>query len=131
MERELTPLLRVYLEGPDGPVTVTPTVIGGVQVRPKRHVFLARMPWEPEVAEEDFWLPFTGNPHTALSSLMRSVYKRFFGSAFFAESLISQGESLLEPNKLALWDKAIRQIRDHSADARGRRYRGGPAGAAR
>jgi hypothetical protein len=49
-----------------------------------------------------------------MSGLLRSVLHRTFGSDFFARALISQGEELLDPAKLELWDQVLARRREHS-----------------
>ena len=46
-----------------------------------------------------------------MPGFLKAFFRRTFGSDFFAKALISQGESLLRPDRLAEWDAVLKRHR--------------------
>ena len=80
------------------------------------------LPWEDAAATDlvdpdaaGHRQPYRAVPPGVMKGLVRAFMHRHFGSEFFCLSLLSQGVSLLQPDRLAAWDKSLASQREHSA----------------
>ena len=82
---------------------------------------LVGLPWEDAAATDlgaadaAHRQPDRPLPGGIMKGLVRAFMHRHFGSEFFCLALLSQGVSLLQPDRLAAWDKSLASQREHSA----------------
>ena len=112
MREELAGLVReVWMDKDDD--VILPTDLGGQGKRCKRRLVLMHLPWETARGTEELqWRVATKSTvNQKMHGLLKAFFHHHFGCDFFAKALISQGESLLRPDRLAEWDAVLKRHR--------------------